>query len=99
MKSTAPFDGSTNMSIATAFAKQDVLGLDPPLHLPVDALQVQVRDASVMVAHELNRVSSAIRVVADIEADPDPLVRVGKQALDLRLVLDMCLGVRVGGRP
>ena len=48
-----------------------------------------------MRTDERNRVSAAVGVMADVEAETDPVVRVDQEPLDLLLVLDVGLRVRM----
>ena len=48
-----------------------------------------------MLADERDGIAATVRVVADVQAEADPLVGVRKEPLDLRLVLHVGLGVRV----
>ena len=95
-KSTAPSEGSQNMSLPTAMAKGIFSRSTLRDHLRADALQVQVGDALVVRAHEGDGVAAPIGVVAGVEAEADALrVGVREQALDLIFVFDVRLGVRV----
>ena len=96
MKSTAPMIRLAEHVVAHGDGERDVLAFDPLLLLRVDALQVQVADAVVMAAEEGDRVAAAIGMMARVEAERHPL-RVGllEERLDLVLVLDVRLGVRV----
>ena len=96
MKSTAPFDGSTNMPMPTALAKGMSSAGDPCPQRLVDAFEMQIGNARMMLAHEGDHVAAAIGVMTGIQHDGDQ-IRIGRvqKLLDLVFIFDMGLGMGV----
>ena len=63
--------------------------------LAADALQVQVRDALMVLLEEGDRVTAGVGVVAGVQAEHDRRIGVREQALHLPVVLHVRIGVRV----
>ena len=74
--------------------KCDVRGLDLLLHRAIDALDVQIGDALVVLAHKLDRIAAAVGMMAHIQTNSHPF-RVGllQECLYLLGILDVTLGM------